>query len=155
VEVASARVSAIVHATEDAERVHQALIRLFPNGFLSSKRETRRFYGHYGNEIHMIDLSIRGGLANSLLAHVWKSLASFDRALVLSELDSHVDTSGALHLRFDKEEAFRGIVKLKDQDPIKIQLSFKVRIKSDLGPNQGIKQFLESLETSLATSTGA
>jgi RNA binding exosome subunit len=153
-EVASARVSAIVHATEDAERVHQALIRLFPNGFLSFKRETRRFYGHYGNEIHMIDLSIRGGLANSLLAHVWKSLASFDRASVLSELDSHVDTSGALHLRFDKEEAFRGIVKLKDQDPIKFQLSFRARIKSDLGPNQEIKQFLESLETGLATSTG-
>jgi RNA-binding protein len=155
VEVASARVSAIVHATEDAERVHQALIRVFPNGFLPSKTETRRFYGHYGNEIRLIDLSIRGGLANSLLAHVWKSLASFDRASVLSELDAHVDTSGALHLRFDKEAAFRGIVKLKDQDPIKIQLSFKARIKSDLGPNQGIKQFLESLETSLATSTGA
>jgi RNA-binding protein len=155
VEVASARVSAIVHATEDAERVHQALIHLFPNGSLSSKRETRRFYGHYGNEIRMIDLSIRGGPANGLFEHVWRSLTSFDRASVLRELDLYVDTSGALHLRFDKEEAFRGIVKLKDQDAIKIQLSFKVRIKSDLGPNQEIKQFLESLETSLATSIGA
>jgi RNA binding exosome subunit len=153
-EVASARVSAIVHATEDAERVHQALIRLFPNGSLSSKRETRRFYGHYGNEIHMIELSIRGSLANSLLAHVWKSLASFDRASVLSELEARVDMSAALHLRFDKEEAFRGIIKLKDQDPIKIQLSFRAKTKSDVGPNEGVKQFLESLETSLATSTG-
>jgi RNA-binding protein len=154
VEVASARISAIVHATEDAERVHQALIRVFPNGSLPSKTETRRFYGHYGNEIRMIDLSIRGGPANSLFEHVWKSLTSFDRASVLRELDAHVDTGGALHLRFDKEEAFRGIVKLKDQDPIKIQLSFMARIKSDLGANQGIRQFLESLETSLATSTG-
>jgi RNA binding exosome subunit len=102
----------------------------------------------------MIDLSIRGGTANALFEHVWKSLTSHDRASVLRELDLHVDTSGALHLRFDKEEAFRGILKLKDQDPIKIQLSFRARIKSDVGPNQGIKQFLESLETSLATSTG-
>jgi RNA binding exosome subunit len=102
----------------------------------------------------MIDLSIRGGPANSLFEHIWKSLTSFDRASVLRELDAYVDTGGALHLRFDKEEAFRGIVKLKDQDPIKIQLSFRARIKSDLGPNQGIKQFLESLEPSLATSTG-
>ena len=152
-EVASARVSAIVHSTEDADRVHQALIRVLPNGFLPSKTETRRFYGHYGNEIRMIDLSIRGGPANALFEHVWRSLTSIDRASVLRELDLHIDTSGALHLRFDKEEAFRGILKLKDQDPIKIQLSFRARTKSDVGPNKGIKQFLESLETSLATST--
>ena len=144
-EVASARVSAIVHATEDADRVHQALIRVLPNGSLPSKTETRRFYGHYGNEIRMIDLSIRGGPANSLFEHVWKSLTSFDRAAVLRELDLYVDTSGALHLRFDKEEAFRGIVKLKDQDPIKIQLSFRASAKPVVGLNQGIKQFLESL----------
>jgi RNA binding exosome subunit len=102
----------------------------------------------------MIDLSVRGGLANSLFEHVWRRLTSFDRASVLRELDAHVDAGGALHLRFDKEEAFCGIVKLKDQDPIKFQLSFRARIKSDLGPNQEIKQFLESLETGLATSTG-
>jgi RNA-binding protein len=152
VEVASARISAIVHATEDTDRVHQAMIRVFPNGSVPSKMETRRSYGHYGNEIRMIDLSIRGGPANSLIEHVWKSLSSFDRASVLRELDSHVDNGGVLHLRFDKEEAFRGIVKLKDQDPIKIQLSFRARIKSDLGPNEGIKQLLESLENSLANS---
>lgn len=153
-EVASARVSTIVHATEDADRVHQALIRVFPNGSVPSKTETRRFYGHHGNEIRMIDLSIRGAAANSLFEHVWKSLASFDQASILRELDAHVDASGALHLRLDKEEAFRGIVKLKDQDPIKIQFSFRTRIKSDLGPNEGIKQLLESLENSLANSTG-
>jgi RNA-binding protein len=152
VEIASARVSTIVHATEDADRVHQALIGVFPDGFLPTKPETRRFHGHYGNEIRMIDLSIRGGPANSLFEHVWKSLASFDRASILRELDAHVDTSGALHLRFDKEEAFRGIVKLKDQDPIKIQLSFRTRIKSDLGLNEGIRQLLESLEKSWQTS---
>jgi RNA binding exosome subunit len=154
VEVASARVSAIVHATEDADRVYQALIRVLPNGPLPSKTETRRFYGHHGNEIRMIGLSIRGGPANSLFENVWKSLTSFDRAAVLRELDLHVDTSGALHLRFDKEEAFRGILKLKNQDPIKVQLSFRASTKPYVGSNQGIKQFLESLETSLATSTG-
>ncbi len=153
-EVASARVSAIVHATEDADRVLQALIRAFPNGSLPYETETRRFYGHYGNEIRMIDLLIRGGRANSLLEHIWKSLTSSDRATILGELNAHVDTRGALHLRFDKEEAFRGIVKLKDQDPIKIQLSFRTRIKSNLGFNEGIKQLLESLENNLANSTG-
>jgi RNA binding exosome subunit len=42
-EVISAKISAIVHATEDVDRVLQALSRVFPDGSLPSKAETRRF----------------------------------------------------------------------------------------------------------------
>lgn len=142
------KISAIVHATEDVDRVLQALGRVFPEGSLPSKAETRRFNGHYGNEIRIVDLSIRGATARSLLSHLWKSLASFDRALILHTLDKHLDPSGGLHLRLDKEEVFRGILRMKDQDPIKIHLSFRKGIKSNLDLNQGIKQLLESLENS-------
>jgi len=38
---------------------------------------------------------------------------------------------------------------MKDQDPIKIQLSFRRRIKSNLEPEEEIKQLLESLENGL------
>ena len=75
-------------------------------------------------------------------------MVSFDRISILDALDKHLDPSGVLHLRLDKEEAFRGMFRIKDQDPIKIQLSFKKEIKSDLDPSQGIKQLLESLENS-------
>jgi RNA binding exosome subunit len=147
-EAISAKISAIVHATEDVDRVLQALSRVFPQGSLPSKAETRRFNGHYGNEIRIVDLSIRGATARSFLKYLWKNLASFDRALILDTLDKHLDPSGGLHLRLDKEEAFRGILRMKDQDPIKIHLSFRKEIKSNLDLNQGIKQLLESLENS-------
>jgi len=147
-EVISAKISAIVHATEDVDRVLQALSRVFPDGSLPSKAETRRFNGHYGNEIRIVDLSIRGATARSFLKYLWKGLASFDRALILDTLDKHLDPSGGLHLRLDKEEAFRGILRMKEQDPIKIHLSFRKEIKSDHDLNQGIKQLLESLEHS-------
>jgi len=147
-EVISAKISAIVHATEDADRVLQALSRVFPEGSLPSNTETRRFNGHYGNEIRIVDLSIRGATARSFLKYLWKGLGSFDRALILDTLDKHLDPSGGLHLRLDKEEVFRGVLRMKDQDPIKIHLSFRKEIKSGLDLNQGIKQLLESLENS-------
>jgi len=152
-EVVSARISAIVHATEDVDRILQALSRVFPEESFPSKAETRRFHGHFGNEIRMVNLIVRGGPARSFLEHLWKSLPSFDRASVLDALDKHLDSSGGLHLRFDKQEVFRGILRMKDQDPIKIHLSFQSRIKSDLELSEGIKQLLESLENSLGDST--
>jgi RNA-binding protein len=152
-EVVSARISAIVHATEDVDRVLQALSQVVPEGAFPSKAEIRKFHGHYGNEIRMVNLSARGGPAGSLLEHLWKSLPSFDRASVLDALDKHLDPSGGLHLRLDKQGIFRGIFRMKDQDPIKIQLSFRSRIKSDLELNERIKQLLESLENSFGDST--
>jgi RNA binding exosome subunit len=94
----------------------------------------------------MVDLSIRGATVRSLLEHVWMSLPTFDRASILDALDEHLDSSGRLYLRLDKEEVFRGILRIKEQDPIKIQLSFQRRVKSDLEPNDEIKRLLESLE---------
>ena len=56
-------------------------------------------------------------------------------------------------MRLDKGEAFRGILRMKDQDPVKIQLSFRRRIKSNLEPEEEIKQFLDSLENGLGAPT--
>ena len=152
-EAFSAKISAIVHATEDVDRVLQALSRVFPEGALPSKAETRRLHGHYGNEIRIVELSIRGAPARSFLLHLWKSLPSFDRASILGALSNHLDPSSGLHLRLDKEEAFSGVLRMKDQDPIKIQLSFRRRIKSNLEPEEEIKQLLDSLENGLGDPT--
>lgn len=153
-EVLSAKVSAIVHATEDADRVLQALAQVFPGRQLPSKADTRRFHGHHGNEIRMVEVSFRGASVRSLLEHLWKSLSSFDRAWILDTLDKHLESSGVLHLRLDKEEAFRRILKMNEQDPIKIQLSFEKRIKSNLEPNEEVKRLLESLQNSSGKSDG-
>ncbi len=152
-EVVSARISAIVHATEDVDRVLQALSRIFPEGSLPPKADTQRFHGHYGNEIRMVDLSIRGAPARSFFEHLWKRLSSFDRVSILDALEKHLDPSGSLHLRLDKEEVLRGIVRMKDQDPIKIHISFRTKVKSDLKPKEEIQQLLDSLENGLGNPT--
>jgi RNA binding exosome subunit len=152
-EVVSARISAIVHATEDTDRVLQAVRQVFPDGTFPSKPETRKFNGHYGNEIGMITLSVRGTPARLFLEHIWKNLPSCESASILDALDVHLDPNRGLHLRLDKQEASRGRLKMKDQDPIKVHLSFQTRIKSDLGLGEGVKLLLESLENSLGKSS--
>jgi RNA-binding protein len=152
-EVVSAKISAIVHATEDVDRVLQALSRVFPERSLPSRVETQKLHGHYGNDIRTVDLSIRGAPARIFLEHLWQSLPSFDRTSILDALDKHIDSNGGLHLRLDKEDVFRGILRMKEQDPIKIRLSFRRRIKSDLEPNSEIKRLLESFENSSRNPT--
>jgi RNA binding exosome subunit len=94
----------------------------------------------------MVDLSIRGAPARMFLEHLWKNLPSLDRTSIMDALDKHLDSSGGLHLRLDKEDVFRGILRMKEQDPIKIHLSFRRRTKSDLESNGEIRRLLESLE---------
>lgn len=151
-EVVSARVSVIVHATEEVDRVLHALSEVFPERSLPSKAEIQKFHGHHGNEIRIVNLSIRGVSTRAFLEHLWKSMAAFDREYVLSSLDKHLDQSGGLHLRLDKQEVSRGILRVRDQDPIKIHLSFRARVKSDLRLSEGIRQLLESLENGLRIS---
>lgn len=152
-EVVSAKLSAIVHATEDVDRVLQALGRLFPDGSFPPKVETRRSEGHYGNEIRTLDLSVRGAAASRLLEHLWTGLSSFDRVSILDVLDKHLDSSGTLYLRLDKEEILRGILKMKEQDPIRIQLTFRRSVKSDVESNHEVKEILESLENRVRNTT--
>src|SRR5438552_18759822 len=112
-EVISAKISSIVHATEDVDRVLQSLSRVFPEGALPSKAETRRFHGHYGNEIRTVELSIRGARARSFLYHLWTSLPRFDRASILGALGSHLDASGGLPFSLVMGPVLRGIIRLK------------------------------------------
>lgn len=152
-EVVSAKLSVIVHATEDVDRVIQALGRLFPDGSFPPKVETRRSHGHYGNEIRTLDLSVRGATASRLLEHLWMGLSSLDRVSILDALDKHLDSSGALYLRLDKEEILRGMLKMKEQDPIRIQLTFRRSIMSDVESNHEVKGLLESLENRVRSPT--
>ncbi len=101
----------------------------------------------------MVDLSIRGAPALSFFEHLWKSLPGFDRASILDALEKHLDPSDNLHLRLDKEEVLRGIIRMKDQDPIKIHVSFRTKVKSNLQPKEEIKQLLDSLENGLGNPT--
>jgi RNA binding exosome subunit len=145
-QVVSAQVSAIVHATEDLEKVMFALNRICSQGLLQPRIEKKVLKGHFGNEITTLTLSIRGRSAESFFANLWNKLSRIDRSTVIHELGNRFDKDDRLHLRLDKQECFRQIVQIRDQDAIKVQVS----IRDVLDPTKDIRGFLESITDSPA-----
>src|SRR4029077_1490822 len=145
-QIISAQVSAIVHATEDIGKVVLALNRICSQDRFQPSIEKKVLKGHFGNEITTLTLSMRGRPAESFLADLWNRLSRIDRETVVAELGNRFDKDDRLHLRLDKQECFRDIVRIKDQDAIKVQIS----IRDVLDPTTDIRGFLESITESPA-----
>ena len=121
----SAKISTIIHATEDPEKVATA-IRNLSLGEMPAGSTVNRAKGHHGNEIVTMVFTIRNAKnVESFLRNIWNGLSQLDRTEVDSSLTSRIDNAGALFLRIDKQEAVKGRIRLQETDPIKIAISFR------------------------------
>lgn len=128
----SLRLSAIVHATEDSEKVIRTMRNVCQLGN-SAHPVITRAKGHHGNQITTLVSHVKNArAAEECLRDIWSRLNELDKEIVRSSLASRVDHSGTLFLRIDKQEAFRGRMHLQDSDPIKVGISFKTpKLKHD------------------------
>ena len=120
----SAKISTIVHATEDPEKVAKA-IRNLSLGEMQLGSTVSRAKGHHGNEIVTMVFTIRNAKnVEGFLRNIWNGLSQLDRTELHSSLTSRIDNAGTLFLRIDKQEALKGRIRLQSTDPIKIAISF-------------------------------
>ena len=118
------KATAISHATESDEKVSKAVLGLCPDGYLE-RVDVSRVKGHYGNEIIVIRMHIKGSAkAERFLQGFWRRLSDQDRKMLLGEISNRVDPSGIMHIRIDKQELFGGKLMLNDSDPVKIEVKF-------------------------------
>jgi RNA binding exosome subunit len=123
----SAKISTIIHATEASEKVAQAIRNFCPDGTPIGST-TNRAKGHHGNEIVTLVLTMRNAKSvESLLQNIWSGFSQLDRTEIYSSLASRIDSTGTLFLRIDKQDSFRGKIRLEDSDPIKIEISFRTK----------------------------
>lgn len=123
--IVSIKVTAFVHATEDLEKVLVAVRSISPAVTLAVTTK-KRAKGHHGNEIMILDYSTKNAKQGEhFLSDVLSRLTTMDRTELLSDLSSRIDTGGTLHIRLDKQEAFKGLIRLQNIDPIKIAISFR------------------------------
>jgi len=122
----SAHFSAIAHATEDVAKVEHAI--MFLMGLVSSTETSlKRQYlkGHYGNVITTVSAKLPAkGLSPNALRVLSQKLPESDKQFLSSDMSSCIDEEGNLYLRFDKQEAFLGTVRLHQGDPIRVKLKF-------------------------------
>jgi RNA binding exosome subunit len=140
--IKTAEITVFSHATEDEEKVKQAIKRIasFEHNF-----EEQRLSGHYDDPITLIKSKIsKKKEATDLLSSIVNRLSSLDRQTLLDELPNHVDPQGNLYLRLDKQRAFNGKITLHENDPIRIKFKFQLPYKAD--PSVTIREYIVNLE---------
>jgi len=119
-------ISFFAHATEDENKVIEAVRHLLPTAqvenIVFNKSSLR---GHYGNPITLFETRIKEKeRVRAIVENLSSGLSPLDKERLLREVELHVE-KGSLYLRLDKQRAFQGQFKLGVSDPIRVRLRFK------------------------------
>lgn len=138
----SVQISTIAHATDDLDKVEAALRFILPESLKEREVFTRRYIqGHHGNPIVTFEAKLtRPQEVEQFTHHFASQLAKNEKLLIERDLDAHSDEEGNLYIRLDKQQAYRGIVELGDEDPIRVRLKFS-RLSGNV--RELMKKFLE------------
>ncbi len=117
-------VSTFIHATEDPEKVVAACQRVLPAAYAEATLfERQRLLGHYRNPITLLRTQItQRPTITALLNHLADALSEDDKAQLAVDVTRRLDDRGALYLRLDKQDAFRGRLTLGHGDSIRLTL---------------------------------
>ncbi|NYT01931.1 MAG: hypothetical protein GKC10_04140 [Methanosarcinales archaeon] len=101
---------AFVAATEDEERVRNALCIFVPSDYI----EASSVDGYYGNPIKILDATLRRKEGLAFFQILREQLPEADLARLQREAPSRTDEDCHFHLRLDKQAAYKGKVRLTD-----------------------------------------
>lgn len=134
VSLLSVDLSAIAHATEDVNKVEQSMRFLAECVSKTEVSFTRRYMrGHHGNMIATLSARLSPKeVSNETLRLLSSKLSDEDRRYLSHDLRNCMDEEGNLYLRFDKQDAYLGTVRLHQGDPIRMKLKFPSRHKPEM-----------------------
>lgn len=113
------------HATEDTEKVFRSISFLLPDG-LEKLISKDKVLGHYHNEIIIYKAKITNKKdIKNFLSLLSERMDEKDKKRLFELFDKRLDDSGTLYLRFDKQKAFLGSLKLSEgEDVIRLRIKF-------------------------------
>ena len=132
VPIAKINIRFSVHATENPEKVKKAVDYLFSPDYIEDVTFKKTVLkGHYGNLIGLFEAQIKDPrVVKSVVETLSSNLSQSDKEKIISESSLFIERS-SLYLRFDKQDAFRGELKLHKADPIYIRIRFKIHSKKN------------------------
>jgi len=136
-------ISTLCHATENCNKVKEAILNLIPQHIASSTRIAEdTMKGFYGNPIKVFEARFRDEEAYSVLKYIANILSELDKRYVMNSLEVRYDLKeNKVFVRIDKQSAYlnKPIISEGD-DVIKIVLSFSM-----LRSVEGVRKFLEEI----------
>jgi len=125
--VVSIEFSTIAHATEDLAKVEMAMLNVLPQALRDSASISRQYLkGHYQNPI--VTLAMRIGsekAARMTLEYLFKMMSQTERGQLDREFESFIDEEKNFYIRLDKQEAFRGRIRLAQGAPIRAKIKIR------------------------------
>ncbi len=120
-------VTTLIHATDNEEKVMNAVLSIMPKVVTSKMHiRTRSLEGHYGNPIRLFKATIKSNECLELvLINMIRNLNEFDKIALLDRLPLYLTDKNTLYLRVDKQAAIKGIVSITENDPIRFKIKFK------------------------------
>lgn len=119
------KLRAIAHATEDPEKVRQAMAFLaaMPPEELEVLTEATKVESHHGIEVWHLEATIKRA------AQIRRALAPLKDPSWAEEADARTDDDGVFYARYDKQAAFRGRI-----EPTRGGDAVQVRLKPEVHP---------------------
>lgn len=115
-----------VHATENLEKVVEAVRHVLPSDYIDDiVFEKNSLRGHYGNSITLFETRIKERkIVSAFIENLSIRLDEIDKKTLIREIDLHVE-KGSLYFRLDKQAAFQDKLKLRIDDPIHVRIRFR------------------------------
>ncbi len=114
---------AICAATESEDKVRSALsMFLFENEIEANTTE-----GHFGNRITILSATMKGKDCDRFIELLISGLPEKEIKRLKAETCERVDEDCIFHIRFDKQAAYNGIVKLASSSDI---IDARIKLKS-------------------------
>ena len=119
-------VRVFAHATEDMDKVLNAVRNIFPPELIETITfKKTNLAGHYGNPIILFEAQIKEKTATQAVFEKLSSgLSILDKELLNNEIKQHLD-KGNLYVRLDKQSAYVNELKLSSADSIHFRIHFK------------------------------
>ena len=124
-------VQVLCHATEDEEKVMKAVENIIgPEAVENASSISQSLTGYYGDPILLIKLSIEDSrIAEKAFMRILSNLSEQDLREILRERVKKGRHGGKIYLRFDKQAAYLGSLKIMDKDPIRIQVNVRGKLE--------------------------
>jgi len=125
-------ISALVHATEDTERVEKAVSNLFPEDVKTPPYEEVKLAGVFGDSLSMLKWTLKNRRpATVAFNNILLGFNSLDLQQVLKTLGDRIDENKNMYMRLDKQKAALGVTKLGNRDSIRVKARLLVLHKAD------------------------
>ena len=120
----------ILHATEDVNKIENALQNIFDIN--TEDLEKEEMTGHFGNLITILKTKLSKNNAKKLISTLISKISNDDIDILEQKIDE-MNTNSGLEIRISKQDLIRGKITFRKKDSGKLTITIPVYKKNEIG----------------------